>query len=234
MSKSKQIVFLRLLGEAVLIIGSVYVAIVLEGISDHRDRTADAVSALAQLRGELREDQVDLQVVMAEREDLQVRYVNLLRWFEDASTLPADSVQATLDIVAYSNRTMFPRSSAWITMVASDQLGLIDDPSLVTRLGNLYESVNERLKHNGADYDEALNDIMRNATPDIWDSLNGRLLTRDPSSMAGFQGRLRYLYLTWNTWYLEYLREYQGQLVDLILNVDTYLGSHGHSTQDQL
>ena len=230
MSNSKQKVFVRLVGEAVLIIGSVYIAIVLEGVSDHRGRTADAVSALSQLRDELREDQVDLRRVMAEQRDLSGRYLDMLRWFEDGNTLPSDSVQEALDIVAYSNSTMFPRRSAWTTMVSSGQLGFLDDPTLVTRLGNLYENVNDRLEYNGSDYDDALNDVMRNASPDIWDSLNSRLLTEDPTQVAGFRGRIRYLHLVWNTWYLEYLGEYQAQLVDLIDDVDDYLIAHGHGT----
>jgi len=185
---------------------------------------------LSQLRDELQEDQVDLQRVMAEQRDLHGRYLDLLRWFEDAGTLPADSVHETLDIVAYSNSTMFPRSSAWTTMVAAGQLTLIDDPALVTRLGNLYENVNSRLEYNGADYDEALNDVMRNATPDVWDSLNRRLLTSDPRVVAGFRGRIRYVHFVWNTWYLEYLEEYQARLDDLIRELNGYLNATGHGT----
>ncbi|HUG01602.1 MAG TPA: hypothetical protein VML95_07040 [Longimicrobiales bacterium] len=83
----------RALGEAALITGSVYIAIVLEGISDDRGRVEDARASLARLAGELEEDRADLAEVLAEQEQLDRTYRKLLDGLADPVTLPGDSVQ---------------------------------------------------------------------------------------------------------------------------------------------
>jgi hypothetical protein len=213
----------RLLSEAVVIVASVYLAIVLEGMSEDRDRATEAVDALAQLVEELRKDRADVAEVIAEQEKLSRQYVNLRRWFEDPSSMPTDSVQETLDLVAWSNRTMFPRGAAWTTMVAAGQLRYLDDVELVTRLGDLYENVNPRIEYNGAAYDENLMAVMREFVPTVWDFGATRLVTGDPEAVAMVQGQLRFLHLAFNGWYLWYLAQYAEQLDGLILDVDAYL-----------
>ena len=128
----------RLLSEAVVIVASVYLAIVLEGMSDDRDRATEAVDALVQLVEELRKDRSDVAEVIAEQENLSRLYVNLRRWFEDPSSMPADSVQETLDLVAWSNRTMFPRGAAWTTVVAGSSLS---SDSVVLAVGRVVGDV---------------------------------------------------------------------------------------------
>ena len=213
----------RLLSEAVVIVASVYLAIVLEGMSEDRDRATEAVDALAQLVDELRKDRADVAEVIAEQESLSRQYVKLRRWFEDPSSMPTDSVQETLDLVAWSNRTMFPRGAAWTTMVASGQLSYLDDVALVTRLGDLYENVNPRIEYNGAAYDENLNFVMRESVPMVWDFEASRLVTGDPAAVARIQGQLRYLHVAFNGWYLWYLAQYAEQLDRLISDVESYL-----------
>jgi hypothetical protein len=213
----------RLLSEAVVIVASVYLAIVLEGMSEDRDRATEAVDALVQLVEELRKDRADLAEVIAEQENLSRQYVNLRRWFEEPSSMPTDSVQETLDLVAWSNRTMFPRGAAWTTMVAAGQLRYLDDVALVTRLGDLYENVNPRIEYNGAAYDENLMAVMRESVPTVWDFEASRLVTGDPEAVAMVQGQLRFLQLAFNGWYLWYLAQYAEQLDGLILDVEAYL-----------
>ncbi len=219
----------RFMGEALVIVASVYVAIVLEGLSQDRGRREDARAALVQLLGELRQDREDLAEVRAEQEDLDSRYQDLLRWFGSPSALPSDSVQNTLDLVAYSNRTMFPSRSGWTTMVAAGQLPILDEPDLVTRLGNLYENVHNRLEYNGSGYDYALNEVMRVSTPEVWDPVGLRLFTDDPEALSRFRNELRYLHLVWNQWYLEYLGEYGRELDAVVVEVERYLERHGIS-----
>ena len=149
--------------------------------------------------------------------------MNLRRWFEDPSSMPADSVQETLDLVAWSNRTMFPRGAAWTTMVAAGQLRYLEDVALVTRLGDLYENVNPRIEYNGAAYDANLNTVMRESVPAVWDFEGSRLVTGDPEVVARIQGQLRYLHVAFNGWYLWYLAQYAEQLDGLILDVEAFL-----------
>ena len=213
---------------------SVYLAIVLEGMSEDRARATEAVDALAQLVEELRKDRADVAEILVEQENLSRQYVNLLRWFGDPSSMPVDSVHESLDVVAWSNRTMFPRGAAWTTMVAAGQLRYLDDAPLVIRLGDLYENVNPRLEYNGEMYDENLNEVMRRSVPAIWDSGNQTLLTDDPASITRFRGQLRYLHLAFNGWYLWYLAQYAEQLDGLISDVESYLeaGAEPDTTED--
>ena len=222
----------RLLSEAFVIVASVYLAIVLEGMSGERDRASEAVDALVQLVEELRKDRADVAEILVEQESLSRQYLNLLRWFGDPTSMPADSVQESLDTVAWSNRTMFPRSAAWTTMVAAGQLRYLDDAALVTRLGNLYENVNSRIEYNGAMYDENLNEVMRTTVPATWNFGNQTLLTVDPIQVITLRGQLHYLHVAFNGWYLWYLAQYAEQLDGLISDVERYLDGKVEPAED--
>lgn len=217
----------RLLGEAFVIVVSVYLAIFLQERADDRERTEEALDALVQLRAELRSDRSDLSEVLAEQREIDVRYARVDRWLSEPRTAPAESLTAALDSLGYSNRTMFPRKSAWTTMVASGQLRYLRDPGLVVRLANLYENVNPRLEYNGRFYDEANEDVMGGTAPLTWDAERGTFLVDDPRGVAGFRNRLRYLHLAMNVWYLRYLEDYGEQLEARLAEVDGYLAAHG-------
>ncbi|MDH3428159.1 MAG: DUF6090 family protein [Gemmatimonadota bacterium] len=217
----------RLAAEAVVIVASVYLAIGLEGQAQDRERKKEATAALAQLRDELRQDRVDIGEVRAEQESNARHYERLMRWLAEPSSMPADSVQVALDQVVTSNRTMFPRSSAWTTMVASGQLTELENPELVTRLGNLYENINDRLIYNGEYYDSDLSTLAFGSIVTMWDSRARRLLTRDPIELAVFSNRLRFMYHGWNQYYLALLDEYEAEVEALIGAVSEHLAAHG-------
>lgn len=145
--------------------------------------------------------------------------------------MPLDEVAETLDLVFFSNRTLYPRRSAWTTMLASGQLAELESPGLVSRLGNFYESLNARVVDNGDDYDESINDIGRNSAPDYWDGTSRRLLTTDVYELTRFRNQLRYLHLSWNLWYLDLLDNYQQTLDPLILEIESYLENQGIKTE---
>lgn len=111
-------------------------------------------------------------------------------------------------------------------MVAAGQLAELDDPALVTRLGNYYESVIIRVIDNGQDYDENLNEIGRNSATQIWDGVNGRLVTTDSRQLTVFQNQLRYMHLVWNLWYLNRMNDLAQRLDSLIVEIDSYLKEH--------
>lgn len=217
----------RLAAEAVVIVASVYLAIGLEGRVQDRQREEEATAALAQLREELRSDRVDILEVKAAQEQLAQHYRNLVRWFSDPSSLPADSAQDALDHVNTSNRTMFPRSAGWTTMVASGQLTELDNPELVTRLGNLYENINDRLIYNGEYYDTDLSRFAFESEVEIWDSRTSSLIVRDPVTLAVFSNRLHRMYTAWNQYYLALLNEYQTEVEALIDAVGEHLEAVG-------
>jgi hypothetical protein len=122
---------------------------------------------------------------------------------------------------------MYPRRAAWTTMVASGQLRLLNNVELVTKLGDLHENLYQRLIINGNAYDEDLFTTMRESVPRIWDYNEKRLLTFDATEIARVRSELRFLYYTWNQWYLEFLTDEYGTMLDeLITEVDAYLNSH--------
>ena len=170
--------------------GSVYIAIVLEGVSDTRARRADAEQALIRLQTELQQDRSDLTDILAAQRDRQVRHARIDRWLASPGTLPGDSLSADLTALFSVNRTMFPRNSSWTTMVSSGQLTYLDDPALVARLANLYENLNERLEYNGVLYDDWVTEVARTSVPDVWDRVGGRMLTTDAREVTTLRGSL--------------------------------------------
>lgn len=217
----------NILVQGLLIVVSVYLAIVLEGISADRRDARDAREALGQMLGEMRQDRADLQEIRAEQQERDRQYTDVDRWLSAPASIPADSFTVALDAITGSNRTLYPRRSAWTTMVAAGQLRDLDDPELVTRLGNFYASVNDRVIDNGNAYDASLDDVGRNSMIHVWDLSAGRLLTSEAVEIAVFRNQLHYLHYAWNRWYLDLLGEYEGQLDALIGELETYLDAHG-------
>lgn len=217
----------QLLAQGLLIVVSVYVAIVLEGISQDRRDARDARTALAQMLGEMRQDRADLAEIRAEQLERDRQYDALDRWLANPASIPPDSFTTALTVMGSSNRTLYPRRSAWTTMVAAGQLRDLGDPQLVTRLGNFYESVNVRVIDNGDDYDESLNDIFRNSMVRMWNPEPGSLTSTGASRLTTFRNQLRWLHLAWNRYYLDLLDGYEVQLDTLIGEIETYLGKHG-------
>lgn len=217
----------NILVQGLLIVVSVYVAIVLEGLSADRRDAREAREALAQMLGEMRQDRADLQEIRAEQRERDGQYADLDRWLSVPASIPADSFTAALNAITGSNRTLYPRRSAWTTMVAAGQLRDLDDPDLVTRLGNFYESVNNRVIDNGDAYDESVDDVGRNSAVHYWDPSAGRLLTSEAAEIAVFRNQLHYLHYSWNVWYLDLLGAYEKLLDELIGELETYLRAHG-------
>ena len=220
----------RMLGEGALIIVSVYLAIYLEGASQDRESRMSAHLALVQMLAEMQEDAADIAEIRQEQLERSRQYVLLDQWLASPESMPLDSVAETLDLVFFSNRTLYPRRSAWTTMLAAGQLAELDSPDLVSRLGDFYESLNARVIDNGDDYDESLNDIGRNSVPDYWDGTSGRLLTTDIHQLTRFRNQLRYMHISWNLWYLDLLDTFQQSLDSLIIEIELYLESRGVET----
>jgi hypothetical protein len=220
----------KLLAEGALIIVSVYFAIVLEGMSQDREEKLAAHTALAQMLDEMREDQSDVGEIRAEQIERDRQYETLIKWLANPESLSPDMVGDAIDAIFFSNRTLYPRRSAWTTMIAAGQLSEIDDPALVTRLGNFYESFIVRVIDNGYDYDDNLNAIARTSASEIWDGVNRRLLTTDARQITVFRNQLRFMHLAWTLWYLDLLDEYGRTMDSLVLEIESYLEEKGFET----
>ena len=225
--KAPKLSWAKLLGEGAVIIISVYFAIVLEGMSQDREAEQAAHTALAQMLDEMREDRSDVGEIRAEQLERDGQYRALIQWLASPESMPLDSVGGAIDAIFFSNRTLYPRRSAWTTMIDAGQLAELDDPALVTRLGNFYESFIVRVIDNGEEYDDNLNDIARNSATAIWDGVNSRLLTTDARQLTVFRNQLRFMHIAWNLWYLDLLDDYEQTLDSLILENESYLEENG-------
>jgi hypothetical protein len=221
----------KLLAEGALIIASVYFAIVLEGMSQDRAEKLSAHAALAQMLGDMREDVAELEEIRVHQLALDRQYTALILWLEDPESMPLDSVAEAMDSIFMDNRTFFPRRSAWTTMVAAGQLSILDEPGLVTQLGNFYESVNIRLVEGGAQFEYNLGDIGRNSATAVWDGFNRRLMTTDADRLVAFRNQLRYMHIWGNSWYLNRLNEYRQMLDSLVLDIESYLDESGYEPE---
>lgn len=212
----------RMLAEGVLIVGSVYLAIYLEGVSNDRQEVEEARTTLAQLQVDLEEDRRDLAEILEEQRTLAGLYADLDRWLATPAAMPFDSVEAALDFIAYHNRTMFPRKGAWTTMLAEGYLGALDDPELVARLGTFYGRINERLEYNGGYYDLSLSRVSGEVVPSAWD-YERRRPAADPELLRLLRGQLRFMRKAWNEYYIDLLTQYQEELDATIEAVEGYL-----------
>lgn len=214
----------RISGEAVLIIASVFVAIALESAWQDHQSFLSAQGALGQMLEELRQDRADLEEILDEQRSLDATYSRVISWLADPESLPEQEFGEGVEVLSYSNRTVYPRRSAWTTMVASGQLQLLGNAELVTKLGNLHENLYVRLIENGSAYNEDLLATMRESVPRIWDYSEHHLLTLDATEISKVRSELRLVHYSWNKWYLELLTEVYGPMLDeTIADLDAYL-----------
>jgi hypothetical protein len=212
--------FFRIGSEAVLIIASVFVAILLESMWQDRAERQDAREALAQVRTSLAEDRVFFDRVEQEQRDAAERIELLIRWFSNPVSPPGEDVLEALDY--QMPISIWPRRAAWNTMVSAGQLQLLGAPDLTTRIGDYYEHHLRRIEYNGRQYDDAFIDIFEGDLPGIWNFEQREPLTADPARLAEFQNRLLQLY-KWIEYYLASVETNRRLLETLIEDIDNYL-----------
>jgi hypothetical protein len=223
--KPTKISFSRVIREATLIFASVFIAIWLESSwQNYKNVTAARVS-LGQIFSELQADRAFLEEVQEDQKALLQKNEKLLSWLANPMSLPNDLVHETLEEFGPA-LTIWPRRAAWTTMVASGQLGLLNDRDLVRSLGNYYEYRVSRLVYNGEEYDHAMYELEREAIPKIWDFEHKKLLTSEHERIAIFRGKI-YRVNIWTRWYLGYVEEHSMELDTLIHDVEQHLKSHG-------
>jgi hypothetical protein len=216
--------FSKIAGEATLIFISVFVAIWLESEWQNRADRIDARESFGQLLAELRADQELANLVRLEQTEYREKSMRILAWLENS-----DPHLQPPDHDMFENfgsvRTIWPRRAAWTTLVASGQLGLITDKSLVARIGDFYEHQQTRLVYNGEQYDIAHEEIGVNYIPAVWDFRRHELMTSDYQKIAALHGRVRWMN-TWSDWYLNSLADYEKALNRLVVDIDEYLRVH--------
>jgi len=216
---------LRLAGEAVMIVISVYTAIVLQGISNDRDQRALARESLLTVRSELMAEQQLALRYARQKKERGVLFSRLSKWLNSDGSIPADSFGVALEGILTGNITAFPRRAAWTTMVSKGQLEFVGNAELVGRLADLYDRWADRIRYNGQGYDEALWSVSRTTLPSIWDRRSSRFLRSDREARLELDGQLFQLEI-WNDSYgalLDRWAETIGQALD---DIDQSLGLH--------
>jgi hypothetical protein len=215
----------KILGEAALIFVSVFIAIWLESEWQNRAEEIAAKVSLSQLLAELRADQEFLETVRLEQLAFVETSGKLMMLLQNPESLSKESYQD--DFEEYGSPiSVWPRRAAWTTMVSAGQLGLIEDKSLVARLGDFYEHRQRRLIYNSESYDLTVEKIAGESIPEIWDYQHQEFLTSDYEKFAALNGKIRWAN-GWAHWYLESLVGYNKDLSKLIVDVEKYLQDHG-------
>jgi len=186
----RNIPWARFLVEAALIVGSVYLAIVLEGNSSDRSRKDEAIAALTNLRAELELDREDGEEILSLQNGQAFSHQKIQAWLTDTPSIPADLFSSALVHTLTKNRTVFPRRASWTTMVAEGQLTVLGDPALIRSLANLYEHSNVRLEYNGDRYDDTTQDMLRGRMPYAWDLVESRFVTTEPAAIRTFGNQM--------------------------------------------
>jgi hypothetical protein len=217
---------MRFLAEAVLIVSSVYLAIVLEGASADRGHRTEAIAALTALRAELELDQADAVEILRLQEDQIESSERIRAWLSRPMSAPADSLSAAFLHVLTDNRTLFPRKSSWTTMVSEGQLAVLGDPVLISSLANLYEHSNVRMEYNGARYDDTTQDMLRGRLPYVWDVAENRFLVADEAAIRTLANQMLQVQRQ-SQGYSRLLAAWTQELERVRVQVDSYLQMHG-------
>lgn len=208
-------------GEAVLIVVSVFVAILLESMWQERAATIEAKESLAQVRQSLEEDLAFLAKVEQEQLQAKAMIEQLVQWTNDTESLSNEQVS---DI--FLNYTIpvsvWPRRAAWDSMVAAGQLRLLNAPELTTMIGNYYEYHLTRVEYNSKQYDDIFVAVFEEDLSKLWDYGGARLLSTNPDDLAYFRNRL--IQVTgWNTYYLDAVKTNRRVLNELMEEIDEFL-----------
>lgn len=224
--EARRRLIIRLVGEGVLIVVSVYTAIVLEGMSSDRERRASARESLRQVRAELLSDQQQARDYAGQKGERALLFSQLAKWLNSNGPIPTDSFGVALEGVLTGNVTAFPRRASWTTMVSQGQLEFVGDAELVGRLADLYARWADRVVYNGDAYDEALWTVTRTTVPSIWDRRASRFLRSDREARRELDGQLVHLEI-WNESYGMLLERWAKEIERTLVSLDRHLELHG-------
>ena len=212
----------KLVVEFAVILVSVYLAVALERASQDRTEYEQAVEALTQLLGELREDRTDFHRIIGLQDELERAYLDLVRWLDTPESMPSDSVGAALTAV-WENPTLFPRQASWRMMIASGQLSDLQQPQLMLQLGHLYETAYSRLDYHSRFYDQGLSDLFQTLISPRWDPVAKTLRADDVDEIRRLRNDLGWAHGAFSAYYVETLREYLVELDEVIESVEDFL-----------
>ncbi len=212
---SQGITWEQLVFQFLVVLVGVYLAISFERWADDHSRQGEANAMLGRIVEELRLDEEDLNLVIAEATVGSPAADSLLILLEDVSSNNGVEVESLIGGPLFLARTVFPRGAAYTALVSGGYLTSIADQELALRLANLYEHTYDRLGVNTESSDQVAHDIYI-VFHEYWDRGHRRFIT--PGINENIRARNAWLFFKEN-----YFDWYVGDLVPLTLEEVTDL-----------
>lgn len=201
----------RLAFELTVVLVGVFLAIRLQAWADDRAQHRDALTTLGTLRVELGADEEQLTWVADHQTAMAADYRRLAALLRDDPAAYPDQINRLITENLTPNRTWFPQSAAYETLVTTGQVVALKDVDLQAQLARLYERNYKRTVYNGELYDKAYLEEYRQAVTEHWDYGTGRLFSTraaDNRHLANVSLRLA----IWSDGYLDVLAELAPQM----------------------
>lgn len=212
----------RLAFELTVVLVGVFLAIRLQSWADDRAQHRDALTTLGTLRVELEADREQLGSVADDQTAMAANYRRLADLLRDDPAAYPDEIDHLITDDLAPNRTWFPQSAAYGTLVTTGQIVALDDADLQAQLARLYERHYKRTVYNGELYDKAYLEEYRQAVTAHWDYGSGRLFSTraaDNRHLANVSLRLA----IWSDGYLGVLAELAPQMDSTLVLVNEAL-----------
>jgi hypothetical protein len=212
----------RLAFELTVVLVGVFLAIRLQAWADDTAEYRAAFTTLESLRSELEGDRRELGAVQEYQTAMGVNYRRLAGLLRDDPSAHMDEIDHLIREDLRPNRTWFPQSAAYETLVSTGQIVALGSIDLQVELARLYERSYSRLVYNGELYDQAYLEEYNRAVTEHWDYATGRLFSSRPSDnldLANVALRLA----IWTDAYLDVLSEYAPQMDSTLAMVDAAL-----------
>lgn len=212
----------RLAFELTVVLVGVFLAIRLQGWADEEAQRRGALTTLEALRSELQGDRRELTAISEYQTALAANYRRLADLLSDNPSAYPDQIRRLIVEDLTPNRTWFPQSAAYETLVTTGQVVALGKVDLQVQLARLYKRSYSRLVYNAELYDQAYLEEFRRAVTEHWDYGAGRLFSArqsDNRDLANVSLRLA----MWSDAYLSVLAEYAPQMEATLLLVDEAL-----------
>lgn len=212
----------RLAFELTVVLVGVFLAIRLQAWADEATERRAALTTLVALRSELQGDRDELSAVSEYQAGIAANYRLLADLLTDDPAAHPHKVYQLIAEDLTPNRTWFPQSAAYETLVATGQIVALGEVDLQVQLARLYERSYSRLVYNGQLYDQAYLEEFKRAVTAHWDYGAGRLFSAQrPSNQDLANVSLRLA--MWSEAYLTVLAEYAPQMDSTLFLLDQSL-----------
>lgn len=170
----------RLAFELLVVLVGVFLAIRLEGWAGDAAERRAALATLEALRTEIEADRRELDAIYDYQEVFAANMRRLASVLRDGPAEDSEEVQTLITRDLTPNRTWFPQSAAYTTLVTTGQIGAFANSDLQVQLARLHQRSYGRLVYNGELYDKAYLEEFKRSVTRHWDYGSERLFGASP------------------------------------------------------